>query len=476
MFNKLWLCLLLFVPAFTQATPDVSIEINRFRSAGNSFAEVSIYIVGSSLTCRPEISDQYGVEYLMLIRNDRDHIVTGDRYRLNHNGCPAKDLIDVKRFTLMPGIYTVEIEITDIHDSLNTLTISQRTVIEAAMPSPGLSDIQLLSIVRNEVDGTSPLHKSGIYMEPLPFRYYYPALEKLNLYLETYDTDKLAGQPYLRYTLKPLSGDMPSPLVAYRKVGKQSVAANVFQLDIQSLISGPYSFQAALFDGNQKMITSRDIIFSRYNPAGDSLFMLSGSLNLDASFINKIPEDSLDYYIKALAPVVGSVHLDIMNGLLQRGSVQAKQFFIHRYWIEQAGKFADQALAAYMKVARFVDEIFMSGFGYGFETDRGHIFLKYGKPDDIIEVEDEPSAPPYEIWFYNHFPATHQSNVRFLFYNPSLAKNAYTLLHSTANGERTNARWEVELYRDATLETPGVNDKEMGDNVHRNARKYFENY
>src|SRR5687767_13712254 len=177
-----------------------------------------------------------------------------------------------------------------------------------------------------------------------------------------------------------------------------------------------------------------------------------------------------------MAPVVNSIEVDIMNALLKKGSVRAKQFFIHRYWTGEAGKDAYEAFSAYMKVAKAVDELYRSGFGYGFETDRGHVFLKYGRPDDILPVEDEPSAPPYEIWYYNHFPATHQSNVRFLFYNPSLAKNAYTLLHSTAIGEVKNDRWELELYRDATLETPGVKDRIMGDNVHRNARKYFENY
>jgi hypothetical protein len=49
------------------------------------------------------------------------------------------------------------------------------------------------------------------------------------------------------------------------------------------------------------------------------------------------------------------------------------------------------------------------------------------------------------------------------------------LLHSTARGEVYNQLWEKELYRDATLETLGVNDKEMPSNVYRKAREYFEN-
>ncbi len=475
MINKISLFLLLFFPVFVQAIPDVSIQVHRFRSESYSFAEVSLYIVGSSLTCKPDLTDEYGVEYVILIKGKDGSVLTGDNYRVS-KACPAKDLIDIKRFLLKPGVYMIEIEMTDLHDSLNTISIQQQTTIEADHLPASLSDVQLLSLVRNEADGSSPLYKNGVYLEPLPFGYYYPALDKLSLYVETYDTDALEGQPYLQYTLRSLAGEIPSPIIAYRKVQKQKISANVFQLDIKSLISGPYIFETTLFDGNKKIMDTRSVSFSRFNPKADSVFIASGSLNLDASFIKKIPEDSIDYHLKAMAPIVSSVHVDIMNTLLDKGDTKSKQFFIHRYWTEEAGKYADQVFAAYMSVAKVVDKDFRSGFGYGFETDRGHIFLKYGRPDDIIPVEDEPSAPPYEVWFYQNFTATHQSNVRFLFYNPSLAKNAYTLLHSTAIGEIKNERWEIELYKDATLEILGVNEKVMGENVHRNARKIFENF
>lgn len=476
MFNKICVLSLVFFPSLLSAIPDVSVDVHRFRSGSEFFAEVSLYIVGSSLTCMSQTGyEQYGVDYTILIEDKEARVITGNHYRLNNIGCPAKDLIDVKRFILEPGSYTIEVEMTDFNDSLNTITVIQPIEIETGEISNHLSDIQLHSVIRNETEGVSPLHKSGLYLEPLPFNYYYSGLDKLYVYLETYDMENIDGQPYLQYTLKPVTGDIPSPIVAYRKVNKQSTTANIFQLDIGDLISGPYTFEAALFDGNKKLIINRQVNFSRFNPVGDSIFIASGSLNLDASFIKKIPADSLNYYLRAMTPIVNSIEADVMNSLLAKGNANTKQFFIHRYWTEQAGKFADQAFSAYMTVARAIDDMYRSGFGYGFETDRGHIFLKYGRPDEIIPVEDEPSAPPYEIWFYNNFSATHQNNVRFLFYNPSLAKNAYQLLHSTAIGEIKNERWEVELYRDATLETPGVNEKEMGDNVHRNARKYFEN-
>lgn len=475
MLNRFWSLCLLVCPVYAFCIPDVSLEVHRFRSGQNSFAEISLYIVGSSLTCK-EANAEYGVTYTVIIENKDQSVVSGDRYKLVNSGCPAKDLIDVRRYMLSPGDYYINIEMTDVHDSLNTISIRQQVEMQDVAYLDYLSDVQLLSVIKPDAVGQSTLHKSGLYLEPLPFRYYYPALDKVSIYVETYNADKLEGQPYLQYALKPSSGEIPAPIIGYRKVPKESVSPNIYRIDISSLISGPYVLETSLFDGNKKLISKRAINFSRYNPIGDSIFVASGAINIGAGFIHDIPNDSLDYHLRAMIPIVSSGHADIMNALLDKGNSEAKKFFIHRYWTENAGKFADEAFAKYMYVARVVDEMYGSGFGYGFETDRGHIFLKYGRPDDIIEVEDEPSAPPYEIWFYNQFPATHQSNVRFLFYNPSLAKNAYTLLHSTAIGEIRNDRWEIELYRDATLETPAVGETEMGDNVHRNARKYFENY
>jgi hypothetical protein len=102
-------------------------------------------------------------------------------------------------------------------------------------------------------------------------------------------------------------------------------------------------------------------------------------------------------------------------------------------------------------------------------------------PSDVVTVETEQSAPPYEIWFYNQFPQTGQNNVKFLFYNPSLATNGYKLLHSNARGEVHNPQWEVELYRNAP-QAPGSASGNFIDQTHvqggmgRNARRLYESF
>jgi GWxTD domain-containing protein len=466
---------LLCLPMLLQAAPEISLEVYRYKSPDGPFIEVSMYVAGPSLTAPTSEHNEYGVTYLLFIKNEQGDVVAGGNYKLSSTGTEAKDIVDIKRFAIPNGKYTVTLEAVDISDALSMMQVEQVIDLTSETINPYLSDLQLVAVMKPAQANTPSLNKSGLYLEPLPFRLYYASLNQLYLYHEIYMADQIEGQPYLQYTIRPASGDIPVPIVTYKKLKKEAIQPNVFQLDITSLISGPYILETKLFDGNKNEKAVTQIYFSRLNPAGDSIYIETAPTVLESSFVTRIPADSLDYNLRALAPVVTSSEVDVMNVLLKKGNDKAKRFFLHRYYTQQAGKHAGTAHQSYMRIAKVVDETFRSGFGYGFETDRGHIFLKYGLPDDVIEEESEPSAPPYEIWTYHDFPATHQSNVRFLFYNPSLSHNAFRLLHSTAIGEVRNDRWEVELYRDATLETPAVGAKEMCDNVYRNARRYFEN-
>ena len=129
-----------------------------------------------------------------------------------------------------------------------------------------------------------------------------------------------------------------------------------------------------------------------------------------------------------------------------------------------------------MNLAKQVDAAFVSGFGYGFETDRGRIWLKYGPPNDKISVEEDPNAPPYEIWVYNEFPKTKQGIVKFLFYNPNLG-NDYILLHSNCRTEVNNPRWLKELYKGAKSNYNADEYNETGkisDGFLKHASEYFK--
>jgi GWxTD domain-containing protein len=314
-------------------------------------------------------------------------------------------------------------------------------------------------------------------MTPLQFAWYRPDLNNLYFYNELYHSDIEPGTDfYISYTISPQFDPDHYLLEGYKRLKPKGVNSIVQGIDITGLTSGEYLLMVNVFDQSRTLLKSQRKLFSRDNPEADKRMADQRDQFFSHSFTLAMSDDSVRYALRAIAPVVAQSHVPILNSLLHQGEMENLRRFLHRYWIEKDPDKPELAYKSYMRLAALVDEEYHSAFGYGFETDRGHIVLKYGMPADIIGVDDEPSAPPYEVWIYNQFPATGQSNVRFLFYNPSLAGGDYRLLHSTATGELQNSRWQQMLYSDA-LSEPGPGDfidaRGVQDNFHRRAVEYF---
>ena len=131
----------------------------------------------------------------------------------------------------------------------------------------------------------------------------------------------------------------------------------------------------------------------------------------------------------------------------------------------------------YMEEVRKVDQMFRSGFGRGFESDRARIYLRYGKPIEVFKEDQDSGAFPYEIWKYDKIKKTGQNNVKFIFYNSDHGGSNQRLLHCNAYGERKNEKWELELYRKVNDEYEGENPFDatgVKRTFSRRAREYFE--
>jgi len=60
-------------------------------------------------------------------------------------------------------------------------------------------------------------------------------------------------------------------------------------------------------------------------------------------------------------------------------------------------------------------------FQSGWRTDRGKIYIIYGKPDEIEHHHFELETPPYQIWYYYNFGR------KFVFIDHSMTGD-YTLI------------------------------------------------
>ncbi|MBK7871740.1 MAG: GWxTD domain-containing protein [Saprospiraceae bacterium] len=458
---------------------DVGISHATFKNDAQSYAEVYFYFAGKTLTFTPGADTllQANVEVLITFQQNKQ-IIKFDKYILNSpRASQAIDFVDVKRYALDNGKYELNISLQDLHQPENKRDYRIDIEINYAENKLQQSDIQLLAAYQ-KTEANHPFVKNGILMEPSPLHYYGKNSTHLAFYNEIYHADIIFQEDFmLSYAIEKIENNTRQTVViGHKRLSPQPLIPVLLQLDINQLTSGQYHLSVEVRDRNKALLSRKTTFFHRYNPYLQMDSITLANINLDHEFVGKLNAKELQFSLRALTPKLPPGDVTKVNTYLKSKDLDAQKLYLFSFWAKQQNNHPATAYENYMKIARAVDKRFNSGFRYGFETDRGYIFLKYGPPNDIEFREDEPSAPPYEIWSYYDFPATRQNNVKFIFYNPSLAPGDFQLLHTDAIGEFNNPQWELQLYRNAPDEIDGdpFDATQMKDNFHRNARRIFK--
>ena len=288
-------------------------------------------------------------------------------------------------------------------------------------------------------------------MEALPFGFYDRNLTSLIFYNEVYNTDQNIPEDFLITctVIKAFGSPNEKPsMVAHRRKKPATVVTNLLSFDIAQLESGNYRFIVTIRNKNNDLLSEKEAFFQRSNPTFNRLDTLSTE-TVNQEFVGQMSEKDLRYSVRSIMMQIPEEEVAIVSDMLKKQDTSAQKLFLFKYWAKKSAAMPEQAYDEYMMTVKTVDRTYGNGMGFGFDTDRGRIFLKYGRPTDIITVENETSAPPYEIWAYAQIEKNQQTNVKFIFYNPSLIANGFRLLHSTCRGEIQNTRWKSDLYKNA---------------------------
>jgi len=482
------LTVLLFFLGLSYSLPalDASVSYATFKSPTQSYIEVYLHIAGKSVTFKPAADSafQAGVEIVLLFKQGEE-IVKFDKYILHSplSGRPI-DFIDLKRYGLEDGKYELVASIKDIHQPENAKEF--KTEIEFNYQGEALqqSGLVLLASFQRSDDASNMFVKSGIQMEPLPYNFYSRHASSLIFYNEIYNADKALGEDFMvSYSIEKMdNGESKVAMIGHKRQQPQPIVPLLIQMDISKVPSGNYNLIVEVRNRAKELMSRKRIFFQRSNPFLDQeleTLQLAANVNIEEEFVSQLTPEDLEYSLRALTPRLPQGDVELVNSIVRNDSLNAQRLYLFSFWARESPTNPGFAYQKYMEVARAIDKQFDSGFRHGFETDRGYIYLKYGQPDDIENRDQEPSAPPYEIWTYYEFPRTNQNNVKFIFYNPSLAPDDYQLLHSTAFGELNNPQWQRELYRDVPNEIQGSDyfgGSEVQDNFNRNASRVFRDY
>ena len=372
------------------------------------------------------------------------------------------DFIDVQRFGVPKGAMEVAVVLTDFNLAATSKTSKEFTA-SISGSTLGCSDIELLSqFSPSKVGVLSSFSKSGFELSPYVSEYYGENAKLIQFYAEFYNTPLQVPDSqmvFLTYCIKNYEDNaVVDNLGGHKRMASAQVLPFIGQLTIEKLPTGHYWLELELKDRNNHVLTVKKQHFYKKTKAlelnYEQLLALSKKqdnptvepMSDERNYFSIRNRDSLVQLIIRLSPIAsGPEKVFIQNDLTKtKSTVQLTQFF-YNFWKAQDPADPIGACRKYQQQVRIADQLFGSHYLAGSLTERGRVYLQYGKPDNRIQSHTESGVYPYEIWQY--YKIKGQTNKRFVFYEPDFSTGIYQLLHSDVVGEPSNMNWQNVLHK-----------------------------
>ncbi len=437
------------------------------------YVEVYLTVSGNALTYEKDKRYLYqgGVDVEIVVL-DGSQVVNFDKYRLNtpllkDSSVIDFSLIDQQRLSIPNKTLSLEINLRDVHDSLNVYKYT-----EALLPLPEneivISDLQILDTFYRSTVNTNFL-KNGFEMKPWPRNFFPDERNHFLFYGEIYDCDQYMNDEnfLITFTIEVDGGSNAGQgFTQYQKAQKAPVITFLRDMDITELPSGNYNMVVEVRNRNNEVIKRKKTFFQRVKKGALSTFENLELLNTSGTFVDEYDSEQLNYFLDVIYAVATVEEARLIASLTPRVEDEMKKKFLYNFWLQRNLADPYEAWKKYLTLVKEANDSFTTPSRQGYRTDRGRVFLKYGRPYDRVPSVNEPGAYPYEIWYYTTIP-NKQTNVGFAFYEPSFATNDYILLHSNARGELRDPRWKLKIYEGVAsptdffnLDNTEVNDRQ----------------
>jgi len=355
------------------------------------------------------------------------------------------DFIDIQRFILPKGKYTIELAISDLNRSNEgAVTLNQPISVEYDITSAAFSDIELVAGLKKSSEG-STIGKSGLDMIPYMSNLYSTEFGELLFYFELYNMDKELGidEPFLlQYSIKDANNEQVQE--GCEKLARKKASPVITELgrfSLENLRSGAYMVHIEARDRENKLITEQKLPIVRQNADAPALT----KEQIDLTFVGTITDkDSLSEYIHSLSPIALDKDLVFIDQQMKNRTLMELKSWFYSFWEEREPIDPSKGWADYKMLVAEAQEEFGTRNKRGYRTDMGRVYCKYGRPNSVVDDAMDAESYPFQIWHY--YKAGVFSGGRFVFYDTSLMMSDYALLHSDVIGERKNPRWNRVIH------------------------------
>ncbi len=405
----------------------------------------------------------------IVITNDAG-VVKEDKFilstvpRANVEQLMQQNIIDLRRYSVGNGRFRIRVSLKDVADTANKFVYSDSFTVEPPANAAYFSEVQLLDTTL-EVATETPFFKNGHQQVPLCTNFLDDGKKVLHYYAELYDAGAVSKSEY-PLIQKVTIGKKPNEAHYSDFIRTDTVKVNELttlsgSFRIHTLPSGNYYVNVALENNAHKTIAHNSLFFQRMNvhPAeedtaksnakSDTSLEEVNVLDLNKTFLAKFTLPEIKAILKMLLPLSDPMETQTINNFLQKPDDLYMRYYIYNYFQNINKKDPGRAWREYSEKVIEANKLYKGRGLRGYETDRGFIYLRYGAPTDVITVENETGALPYEVWRYTTLTETNHKEIVdavFLFYKSNGMLDDFKLLHTNVEGERQNMGWRSYLY------------------------------
>lgn len=382
-----------------------------------------------------------------------DSVVTSLHYVLRSDSfddstrAGKPDFADIQNLKVPQGEYFLNFYLKDKNSDSTELKYIDK--INVNFPEDQISSSKI-SLFKDMTAPEAPglYVKYGFNLPPLYYNFVPESQYILPFAVEIYNTDKIVGEN------KPMTARcfiesmetknvaMPN-LIISKPLKTSDVVLVLDQFNVFKLPSGNYNMVVELYDEKDTLLFITKLFFQRSNPSIKLDIASYDEVEVKGTFVDEYKDRAeLEEYVNSLFPISNSVEREFYAQKMKQVTLEQLQRYFYSFWSTRNPKDPKTAWEEYHKKVGYVQERFGSILVKGYRTDRGRVYLQYGQPNDIKEIPNDPVTFPYEIWHYYYLDD--QSNVRFVFYDPSMG-NDYELLHSNKIGELNDNNWKMKL-------------------------------
>lgn len=280
---------------------------------------------------------------------------------------PNSSMVEKRTFSLPPGRYQIRVLVRDLNAETQSSAKQRLEVPDYSRVPVGFSDLEL-----------GIVDSSGRF-SPVPTRVF--GLEVRRIAARASLFDRRSGNWPRRYPLRyRLLDEMGEALVSGSMDVEvpRSAAPVVIRPSTSDLFVGSYAFEVELNEGRSRWRVERSFDVEESGPPRGREY---------------------ERMLEPLSYIASSEEIDDLRSLPADQQERGWQEFWRRR-DPTPDTARNEALLEFFRRVRHAEQHFQ-GFGPGWRSDMGRIYIKFGPPDQVDSRPATSQQPQLEIWFYN---------------------------------------------------------------------------